>query len=518
MDFYVPVLLQWIKTQQQTVLQYPLSLCLLLFSLFILLRLNRVSGCNGKAIRLPPSPPRLPIVGHLHRLGTLPHRSLKALSDKYGPLMLLYLGQQPTLIVSSAEMAKQIMKIHDIIFADRPITTVARVFLYGGKDLVFAPYGEHWRQMRKLCILDLLSVKRVQSFRFFRVEEIRNMVYKIKESSSLGKEINLSLFIINLTNNLISRIALGKSLETGVFAKLVKESMNLSGSPSAEDMFPSLRWIDVLTGFDKRMKETSKALLQFFDEVIEEHLIARKQGNGQADCRDFVDVLLDHQNDSTLGILTRENIHGVLMNMFVAGTDTIYTTVEWAMAELVNHPKTMKKLQEEVRKVVGAKSDVDEDDIKKMDYLNCVIKETLRLHPPLVLNLQRVSTTSAIIDGYTIPAKIVVMVNVWAIARDPSIWEKPNEFIPERFFNNPVDFRGQDFEFIPFGAGRRGCPGISFGVTSVESILANLLYWLNWELPGGENKKDIDTTEAFGLSVNLKHPLHLFPIFHSVSV
>ncbi|KAF9615902.1 hypothetical protein IFM89_027023 [Coptis chinensis] len=197
--------------------------------------------------------------------------------------------------------------------------------------------------------------------------------------------------------------------------------------------------------------------------------------------------------------------------MFVAGTDTTYTTLEWAMAELINHPDVMKKVQEEVRRVAGKNPTVYENDISEMEYFNCVIKETLRLHPPVVLSLPRVSTTSVIIEGYHISAKTRVIINIWAISRDPKIWDKPDAFIPERFLKNPIDFKGKDFEYIPFGAGRRVCPGISFGIASVESILANLLHRFDWELP---NKMDIDMTEDFGLSVNLKYPLHLVPVSH----
>ncbi|KAL5717883.1 hypothetical protein ACHQM5_010839 [Ranunculus cassubicifolius] len=167
----------------------PISIVLLFFfSFFTLLWLNRARARS--ALNLPPSPPKFPIIGHIHHLGALPHRSLQALSTKYGPLMLLQLGQTPTLVVKSAEMAKQILKTNDIIFANMPITTASKAFLYGCKDIAFAPYGDYWRQMRKICVLDLLSAKRVQSFRFIREEEIGNMVNKIKKSCSEKKKKN----------------------------------------------------------------------------------------------------------------------------------------------------------------------------------------------------------------------------------------------------------------------------------------------------------------------------------------
>ncbi|KAL5717946.1 hypothetical protein ACHQM5_010895 [Ranunculus cassubicifolius] len=433
--------------------------------------------------------------------------------------MLLQLGKFPTLVVQSADMAREIMKTHDMNFINRPSVTASREFLCDGKDISFAPYGEHWRQMRKLCTLDLLSSKRVQSFRSVREEEIGIMVDQIRNSSLSGKEVNLSELIIAVTSNITTRVAWNRRLENSDHAELAKELMKLFGNTTIEDMFPSLKWVDALTGVDGRMKKTSKEMKQFINDVIEEHLKARKDNHRESHTKDFIDLLLDYQEESVLddgADFTRDHIRGVIMNIFVAGTDTTYAALEWAMAELVNHPNVMKKLQEEVRRVVAKKSVVDENEISQMDYLNCVIKETLRLHPPLVFDLPRVATESVTIDGYIIPAKTRVLINQWAIGRDPKMWENPDEFIPERFVNNLIDFRGQDFQFIPFGAGRRGCPGISFATNSIETILVNLLYWFDWEIPGGEDKKSIDTSEDFGLSVILKSPLCLVPITHAV--
>ena len=202
--------------------------------------------------------------------------------------------------------------------------------------------------------------------------------------------------------------------------------------------------------------------------------------------------------------------------MFVGGSDTTSTTLEWAFAELLKNPNTMKKAQEEVRRVVGSKSKVDENDVNQMNYLQCVIKETLRLRPPLPLLVPRETTSSAKVKGYDIPPKTRVYLNVWAIHRDPELWNNPEDFIPERFESSQVDMKGQDFQLIPFGTGRRGCPGISFGLASTEYILANLLHWFDWKLPGdGVQMQDIDMSESCGLTVSKKVPLHLEPIPYS---
>ncbi|RDY12068.1 Cytochrome P450 71A1, partial [Mucuna pruriens] len=203
-------------------------------------------------------------------------------------------------------------------------------------------------------------------------------------------------------------------------------------------------------------------------------------------------------------------------DMFVGGTDPAAVTLEWAISELVRNPTIMKKVQEEVRKVVGHKSNVEENDINQMHYLKCVVKETLRLHPPATLLAPRKTISSVKLKGYDIPAKSMVYINAWAIHRDPEFWESPEEFLPERFENSEVDFKGQHFQFIPFGFGRRRCPGMHFGVASVEYVLASLLYWFDWELPGSDTiKQHIDMSEMSGLVVSKKTPLYLKPITYS---
>lgn len=199
--------------------------------------------------------------------------------------------------------------------------------------------------------------------------------------------------------------------------------------------------------------------------------------------------------------------------MFVGGTDTTSTTMEWAMAELVKNPSIMKKAQEEVRRVVGEKSKVDEADIDQMDYLKCIVKETLRLHAPVMVT--RGSSAIAKLEGYDIPPKTIILINAWAIQRDPKLWDRADEFLPERFVNNPIDFKGHHDQFIPFGMGRRGCPGTSFAITEAEYVLANLLYWFDWELPDGANREDLDMSEVYRVVICKKVPLLLIPLLHS---
>jgi len=204
----------------------------------------------------------------------------------------------------------------------------------------------------------------------------------------------------------------------------------------------------------------------------------------------------------------------VLQDLFVAGTDTSSTTVVWAMSEMVKHPRVMKKAQEEVRQVFGDKGTVDEAGLHELNYLKLAIKETFRLHPPVPLLLPRESREDCKINGYDIPIKSKVIVNVSAIGRDPTYWNEPERFYPERFLDNSIDYKGTDFELLPFGAGRKMCPGILFGTVNVELPLAQLLFHFDWNLPKGPKPEDLDMSEVFGAVVTRKNDLCLIPIPH----
>ncbi|KAK9146060.1 hypothetical protein Sjap_005966 [Stephania japonica] len=489
-------------------------LSIFFLSIIFLVNLSRIWS---KKTNLPPSPPKLPFIGNLHQLGHLLHHSFRDLSQKYGPIMLLHLGHTPVLVISSAEMAKEVMKNHDIVFANRPISTAAQVLFYKCQSVGFAPYGEYWKQVRKICVTELLGVKRVQSFKFIREEEIDFLIMKILQSCSQQSPVNLSDMLLTLSNNILSRCNFGRRHENidddnHKFGKLSREVMHLLGAFSFGDLFPCLRWMDVLTGLTARLKRTCQQVDVLLDSIINEHLIEREIQNSLENKQDFVDVLLHVQKENELNIdINKDNIKAILMDVLVGGMDTIATTMEWTMAELLKSPNTMKKVQAEVRQIVGKKMRVQEEDIQQMEYFKCVIKEALRLHPPGPLLVPRESVTSTQIEGYGIPPKTRLYINVWAIQRDPMLWDRADEFVPERFSESTLDFRGQNFEFLPFGSGRRSCPGMSFGIAVVELALANLLYWFDWELPHGELNEMLDMSESVGFTVTKKIPLHVLP-------
>ncbi|KAF6157296.1 hypothetical protein GIB67_004234 [Kingdonia uniflora] len=511
----LPVL-QWLEEQQ-----IPLSLVISL--IFLLLFISNSNRAAPKTkLNMPPSPTRLPIIGNLHQLGTLPHRNLQDLAKKHGPLMLIHLGQCPTLIISSADTAREIMKTHDHIFSSRPHISFPDRLLYG-KDIAFAPYGEYMRQTRKICVLQLLSTHKVQSYRTVREEETALMMKKISESCSL--KFDLSKTMISFTNDIICRVALGRKFfgdyESGErFRKMIKEFEYLVGVFNVGDFVPRLSWVNYFNGLEKRVVKNCREWDCFLDGVIEEHVSKklRKDGSGFGeDGEDFVDVLLGVK-ESSIGVpFSRDSIKAIVMDMFAAGTDTSFALIEWAMAELIRHPHIMKEVQEEIREIMKFKPKVEESDLHKIhSLLQLVIKETLRLHPPGTLLLPRESLENTKIQGYDIPAKTRVIINAWAIGRDAVSWEDPEEFRPKRFLNSTIDYKGRDFELIPFGAGRRGCPGIMFAITTLEIALANLLYRFNWSLPGGLSGQKLDMDEAYGLTTHKKDPLVVIATPHLI--
>ncbi|CAL5202311.1 unnamed protein product [Lathyrus oleraceus] len=500
---------------QPKIISSPIFLFFIfLFIIFILI----LSSTNSK---LPPGPPKLPLIGNIHQLGSMPHHSLKKLSQKYGPLMHIKLGQIPIIVVSSPEMAKQIMKTHDTKFSNRPHLLAADIITYGSKGITFSPYGSYWRQMRKICTFELLTPKRVESFRSIREHEVSNIVREIRLSE--GSSINLSKMIALFSYGLTSRIALGgKSEDQEAFMVAMKDVTKLIGGFSLADLFPSFKLLHVLSGVRSKSEKVHAELDRILEKILRYHkpdtnletkIIHEKDGE------DLVDVLLKLQKENNLEHpLSDSVIKANMLDIFSAGSGTSFKTSEWAMSELIRNPKVMKKAQTEVRRVFDAKGYVAEANIHELKYLKLVIKETLRLHGPVPLLLPRECSERCEINGYVIPAKTKVIVNAYAIGMDPNYWDEPMKFCPERFIDSEVDYKGVDFEFIPFGAGRRMCPGITFGVVNVEILLANLLFHFDWKMVGGNKGEELDMSESFGLSVKRKHDLYLIPIvYHSSS-
>lgn len=413
--------------------------------------------------------------------------------------MLLHLGNTPTIIVSSEDITREVLKTHDLIFASRPLSSVTQKLAYGCGDVAFAPYGKYWRQARKICVVHMLSLKRVKSFQFVRDEEISLFIKKIHESHD--GLVNLSEMIGKLSNDIVCRATFGKKCfgegEECNFGETLMEYAYLLGSFPIGDFIPWLGWVDWLRGLDARVRNNFKEIDAFLDKVFEEHL--RNNVKAEGECINFVDVMLSLDDMDGISI-SRDNMKAIVLDMFSGGIETTTSTINWAMAELIKNPEAMKRAQEEIKQIIKHEGIITEESIDRMKYLKAVIKETLRLHPPLPLLVPHASIQDVKLCGYDIPARTTVMINAWAIGRDPKSWERPEEFDPQRFINYDIDFKGQDsFNLIPFGAGRRICPGIGFAMAIIELVLTRLLHHFEWELPNGMKREELDMSESPGI-------------------
>ncbi|KAK9119889.1 hypothetical protein Scep_017982 [Stephania cephalantha] len=327
------------------------------------------------------------------------------------------------------------------------------------------------------------------------------------------------------------RVAFGESsyhywgTVDGKFEENVYEAMALLGAFAGSDFFPDYcvgRVLDVLMGWNARLENCFRGLDDFYKKIIDRHAAAASTRRSstlleeeEEEEENITDVLLRLKKDQSIGggpggaAFTDDNIKAIFM---VGGMGAPAVTVTWAMAELIRKPETMKKLQQQIRNCVGNKGKVEEADLDQLHYLKMVTKETLRLHPPEALLLPRENMSHCKINGYDIRPKTRVLVNAWAIGRNPECWDDPEEFLPERFEDNSIHYKGQHFEFVPFGAGRRICPGMGMGVAMAELALANLLYCFDWELPSEMGEEAINMDETVGLTVHKKYDLRLVPV------
>ncbi|PIN11212.1 Cytochrome P450 CYP2 subfamily [Handroanthus impetiginosus] len=377
--------------------------------------------------------------------------------------------------------------------------------------MVFSPYNDYFIEVRKITSMHLFSPKKIQSFRPIREDEVSRMVTKI--SGFANQVVNLSEIAMAIASTLICRIAFGKRYdekghEMRSFDELLHEAKAFLATFFVSDYFPRFGWIDKLTGLIDRLDSTFEKLDFFYQELIDEHLDSRRVKKEE----DIVDILIKLKEHKSCSIdLSWDHIKALLTDIFIAGTDTGAASIVWTMTALMKAPHVMKKAQAEIRNLVGNKGKIDEDDMQKLPYLEAIINETFRLYPPTPMLVPRETIEKCMLEGYEIQPKTVVYINAWAIARDLEYWENPNEFLPERFLNNNIDIKGQDFGVIPFGSGRRICPGMLMGIANVQLIVANLLYSFDWEFPSGVQIEDVDIDALPGITMHKKNELFLVP-------
>jgi len=476
----------------------------LLFTIPLLFLLGLVFRTRRR-LPYPPGPKGLPIIGNMSLMDQLTHRGLAKLAKQFGGIFHLRIGYLHMVAVSSPDVARQVLQVQDNIFSNRPATIAISYLTYDRADMAFAHYGPFWRQMRKLCVMKLFSRKRAESWESVR-DEVDSTVRDVVANT--GKAVNVGELVFSLTRNIIYRAAFGSLSHDGQdeFITILQEFSKLFGAFNIADFIPWLGWADP-QGLNTRLEKARRSLDGFIDHIIDDHINKKKNHGDVEGDTDMVDELLAfyseeakvNESDDSIK-LTRDNIKAIIMDVMFGGTETVASAIEWAMAELMKSPEDLKKVQEELADVVGLDRRVEESDFDKLKYLKCCLKETLRLHPPIPLLLHE-TAEDAEVAGYYIPAKSRVMINAWAIGRDSNSWEDAETFKPSRFLQEGVpDYKGSNFEFIPFGSGRRSCPGMQLGLYALDLCVAHLLHCFTWELPDGMKPSEMDMNDVFGLT------------------
>ncbi|KAJ9166300.1 hypothetical protein P3X46_021074 [Hevea brasiliensis] len=461
---------------------------------------------------LPPSPGlSLPIIGHLHLFKKPLHRAFADLSKKYGPILYLKFGSRPVILVSSPAVAEECFTKNDIIFANRPRLLAGKHLGYNYTTLVWASYGDHWRNLRRIASLELLSSYRLQMFHNIRVEEVRSLVRRIFRQSKYGEfvTVDMKLMFFELTLNVMMRMIAGKryygeSMEElddeRRFKEIVTETFELSGATNIGDFLPGLKWIG-LNKIGKRLEALQRKRDRFMQELIEAH--KRSKGDSASVKRDktMIDVLLGLQENEP-EYYTDDIIRGMMQVLLSAGSDTSAGTMEWALSLLLNNPEALVKAKAEIAKNIGQAKLIEESDLSKLPYLHGIINETLRIHPTAPLLAPHESSEECTVGGFDVPQGTMLLVNMFAIQNDANFWAEPTKFKPERF--QGLEQKKEGYMLLPFGAGRRGCPGEGLAMRMVGLALGTLVQCFEWERVGEEM---VDMKEGSGLTMAKAEPL-----------
>nr|ABF69101.1 trans-cinnamate 4-hydroxylase [Populus tremuloides] len=464
-----------------------------------------VSKLRGKRFKLPPGPLPVPVFGNWLQVGDdLNHRNLTDLAKKFGDIFLLRMGQRNLVVVSSPELSKEVLHTQGVEFGSRTRNVVFDIFTGKGQDMVFTVYGEHWRKMRRIMTVPFFTNKVVQQYRYGWEEEAAQVVEDVKknpEAATNGIVLRRRLQLMMYNN--MYRIMFDRRFESEddpLFNKL--KALNGERSRLAQsfdynygDFIPILR--PFLRGYLKICQEVKERRLQLFKDyfVDERKKLASTKNMSNEGLKCAIDHILDAQKK---GEINEDNVLYIVENINVAAIETTLWSIEWGIAELVNHPEIQKKLRHELDTLLGPGHQITEPDTYKLPYLNAVVKETLRLRMAIPLLVPHMNLHDAKLGGFDIPAESKILVNAWWLANNPAHWKNPEEFRPERFLEEEakVEANGNDFRYLPFGVGRRSCPGIILALPILGITLGRLVQ--NFELlpPPGQSK--IDTSEKGG--------------------
>ncbi|XP_059293738.1 geraniol 8-hydroxylase-like isoform X1 [Lycium ferocissimum] len=482
-----------------------------IFALSFLYTLAKLTSKGNK--KLPPGPSPWPIIGNLHLLGAKPHISLANLAKIYGPIMSLKLGQITTVVISSSTIAKQVLKNQDQVFSGRFVPNALQAHNHYKFSVPWLPVCPQWRTLRRILNTNIFSSNRLDANQHLRSQKVKELLAYCEKCSQEGKALDVGQIAFKTNLNLLSNTLFSKDLadpfsDSKVELKdVIWGIMAEVGKPNLVDFFPILEKID-LQGIRRRTNIHFGKLFDLFDILINERLEEKRGFQGERS--DVLEAFLNISKENPTEI-NHNHIKSMFLDLFGAGTDTTTSTLEWAMTEILKQPRIMKKAQAELAEIIGKGKPIEETDVARLSYLQCIIKETLRMHPPVPLLLPRRVEQDVELCDYIIPKGSQVLVNVWAIGRDSTFWDDPLVFKPERFWSSDLDMRGKDFELIPFGAGRRICPGLPLALRMVPVMLGSLLNSFNWKLEADIGPMELDMEEKFGITLAKARPLQAIP-------
>ncbi|XP_051130121.1 labd-13Z-ene-9,15,16-triol synthase, chloroplastic-like [Andrographis paniculata] len=461
--------------------------------------------------KLPPGPWGVPILGYLPFIGSDMNK-LSQLASKYGQIYKLQLGNKLCVVVNSPALVKEVVRDHDIVFANRSVPVAAFVATYGAKDIVWSANNPEWRALRKVFVREMMSNRSLEQTYSLRKNEVRKSIRQIYENGKTAVEISMLAFQTEI--NVITKLLWGGLLRGAdeevignKFREILPKVIDVFGKPNISDYYPFLARFDI-QGIKRETERYMVHLDKIVIEVVESYKKKFSRGVVEEGKRDFLQILFELKADDE-DLITDTQLKALLLDIVAAATDTSTTSIEWAMAELINSPTAMAKAQKELSEVVGLDNIVEEHHLPKLKYLDAVFKETLRLHPVVPFLMPRSTSESSIVGGYTIPKGTMVFINLPYIQKDPRFWNSPQEFKPERFLGTEFDFTGNSFHYLPFGSGRRMCAGLPLAERMLMYFLASLLHSFDWKSP---NDQKLDMSEAFGIMLRKSVPLAAIPI------